>query len=269
MSGAHHYFNSNGLLLNAKKTQCMFVSSRELMSQILPNTTLHVDGATIVPSSSLKNLGIYFDQTMSFDSHVNKISGKIFSTILYINRIKNNFSKTTRKTVIQSLVLNIINYGIKVWGTTNKTHIYQIQRLQKFAAKVAPGGASKHEHATPFLRELGWLQIKEKYMFEQGIMMYNVTRSSPNAIHHMPLVSDMSTVNTRQQQQQLYVPKYNTCTVPHLWLYPDCGTPFLLTSETHTNYTLLRINYSFIFLNKNLESNSYYISSCRFPAFYH
>ncbi len=89
--------------------------------------------------------------------------------------------------------------------------MHQIQKLQNFAAKAALGGASKHEHATPILRELGWLKIKEKYMFELGIMMYNVTRSSRNAIHHMPLVSDMSTVNTRQQQQ-LYVPKYNTCT---------------------------------------------------------
>ncbi len=96
-------------------------------------------------------------------------------------------------------------------GTTNKTQMHQIHKLQNFAAKVALGGASKHEHATPFLRELGWLKIKEKYMFELGIMMYNVTRSSPNVVHHMPSVSDMYTVNTGQQQQ-LYVPKYNTCT---------------------------------------------------------
>ncbi len=211
MLRAKYYFNSNGLLLNTNKTQCMFVGSRGLISQIPSNTTLQVDGATIVPSSSLKNLGIYFDQNMTFDSHVNKISGKIFSTIIYINRIKDNFSKSARKTVMQSLVLSIINYGIKVWGTTNKTHMYTIQKLQNFAAKVALGGAAKHEHATPFLRELGWLRIKEKYMLELGIMMYNVTRSSPNAIYHMPLVSELSTVNTRQQQQ-LYVPKYNTCT---------------------------------------------------------
>ena len=92
----------------------MFVGSRGVISQIPPNTTLRVDGATIVPSSSLKNLGIYFDQYMTFEQHVNKISGKIFGTILYINRIKDNFSKSARITVIQSLVLSIINYGIKV-----------------------------------------------------------------------------------------------------------------------------------------------------------
>ncbi len=235
-----YYFNSNGLLLNTNKTQCMFVGSRGLISQMPPNTTLQVDGTTIVPNSSLKNLGIYFDQNMTFDSHVNKMSGKIFTTIIYINGIKDNLSKNARKTVMQSLVLSIINYGIKVWGTINKTHMHKIQKLQNFATKVALGGALKHEHATPFLRELGWLKIKEKYMLKLGIMMYNVTRSSPNVIYHMPLVSDLSTVNTRQQQQQIYVPKYNTCTGtrstlvagPRLW---NSLSPHI--RDTHSLYT--------------------------------
>ena len=177
---------------------------------------------------------------MTFEQHVNKISDKIFGTILYINRIKDNFSKSARITVIQSLVLSIINYGIKVWGTTNKTNVHQIQKLQDFATKVALGGAAKHEHATPFLRELGWLKIKQKHMLEIGIMIYNVTKkSSPNAIYHMPLVSEISAATTRQQHQ-LYVPKHNTCTGarptlvagPTLWnsLPPDIRNAYSLRS---------------------------------------
>lgn len=176
----------------------MFVGRRGLISQIPPNTTLRVDGTTIVPSSSLKNLGIYFDQHMTFDTHVSKISSKVCSTIIYINRIKDNFSKHTRKTNIQSLVLSIIYYGIKVWDTTNKTLMHQVQKLQNFAAKVALGGAAKHEHATPFLRELGWLKIKQKYMLEVGVMMFNVMKSCSSNTYHMPLVSEISTAATRQ-----------------------------------------------------------------------
>ncbi len=41
---------------------------------------------------------------------------------MYINRLKEDFSKKTRITVIQSLALSIINYGQKIWGTANKTH---------------------------------------------------------------------------------------------------------------------------------------------------
>ena len=91
-----------------------FVGSRGLISQIPPNTSLQVDGTTLVPCCSLKNLGIYFDTHMTFDTHLSKIWGKIFSTIIFINRIKDNFNKSARITVIETLVLNIVNYGIKI-----------------------------------------------------------------------------------------------------------------------------------------------------------
>ncbi len=132
-------------------TQCIFVGSRGLISRIPPNTNFRVDG-------------VYFDSHMTFNSHVDKISGNIFNTLLYIKRIKDNFNKNSQITVIQSLVHSIINYGLMVWGTTNTTTMNQIQKMQNFAAKVTLDGASKHEHATPFLRELRWLKMKQKYV---------------------------------------------------------------------------------------------------------
>ncbi len=141
----------------------MFIGSRGMTSQIPQNIHLQVDDSNIIPSTSLNNLGVYFGSHLTFDTHINKISNKIFSTIMYINRIKENFSKKTRITVVQSFLLSIINYGIKIWGTANKTHMQQIQKLQSFAAKVTLGGGAKSDHVTPFLRELGWLKINKKY----------------------------------------------------------------------------------------------------------
>ncbi len=51
---------------------------------------------------------------MTFDAHVSYISQKVFGTIVYINIIKSNFSRKARITLIQSLVLSIMNYGIKI-----------------------------------------------------------------------------------------------------------------------------------------------------------
>ncbi len=57
------YFNKNGLLLNMKKTQCMFIGSRALLSRIPANTVIHVSGTDIHPSDFVKNLGIYLIST--------------------------------------------------------------------------------------------------------------------------------------------------------------------------------------------------------------
>ena len=212
LSQAKRYFHSHGLLLNTTKTQCMFVGSKGLISQIPPNTCLQVDNTSIFPSSSLKNLGIYFDSHMTFNTHVSKISKKVFSTVLYINRSKDCFNRRARITLIQTLVLSIINYGIKIWGTTNMNQTQHIQKLQNFATKVALGNGTKFDHATPFLKELGWLKVHQKYKYELGVITYNIINNNlPNHLFHFPRVSDVCTVPTRQQYN-VYEPKTNTCT---------------------------------------------------------
>ncbi len=64
------YFHINGLLLNTSETQCMFIGSREHIAQIPRNTHIHVGNSTIVPTSSMKNLGVWFDNCLQFDSRV-------------------------------------------------------------------------------------------------------------------------------------------------------------------------------------------------------
>lgn len=91
---------------------------------------------------------------------------------------------------------------------------------------------------------IGRLNIKQKYMFEMGTLIFNVTmggRGSPNGIFHMPLVTEMSTVATRQCHQ-LYVPLNHTCTEdrslpvagPTLW------NSLPATLETHPHHAHLR-----------------------------
>ena len=104
--------------------------------EILPSSCLKVDGCVIVPSSSLKNLGIHFDSYLNFDKRISKLNRKTFDTLMYINRIKDRLNKNARVTAIQSLVLSIVNYAIKIWGSTNATQLHCIQKLQILLQKL-------------------------------------------------------------------------------------------------------------------------------------
>ena len=57
MAKAKLYFNKYDLMLNAKNTQCMFVRTRGLLSRILSDVHMLVDGNPIFPSNSIKKLG--------------------------------------------------------------------------------------------------------------------------------------------------------------------------------------------------------------------
>ena len=80
--------------------------------------------------------------------------------------MKDRFDQTTRTIVVQSLVLSIINYCLKVWGMTTQQQIERIQKLENFAAKIAFGRARKYDHVTPILHELKWLNINCKVMYD-------------------------------------------------------------------------------------------------------
>ena len=205
-----NYFLSNGLMLNSNKTQCIFVGNRQLLSRIPPNTVINCDGANIQPSNSVKNLGVYIDRYMLFDVHVNEVNKKAMGILFYINRIGNNFDKSSRILVIQSLVLSLVYYCIRIWGTCNETIIHNVQKLQNFAAKVAVGGARKYDHVTPFFNELKWLKVKQKHLLDVCTTVYKAVRgTSPDWLLSFRTIQDITNSVTRKKDT-LYIPRTRT-----------------------------------------------------------
>ncbi len=63
---------------------------------------IQVDGNVITPSTSLKNLGVHFDNYLLSDAHIPEISKNVSDIIMYINRLRDVFNKNTRITAMQS-----------------------------------------------------------------------------------------------------------------------------------------------------------------------
>ncbi len=113
------YFLENGLKLNTNKTQCIFLATRQLLAHIPNNTTITCADSVITPSHHVKNLGLYLDAHLTFDTHISEMTKKTVGTLMFINRHKDLLNRDSRIIVVQTLVLSIIKYGITIWGTTN------------------------------------------------------------------------------------------------------------------------------------------------------
>ena len=173
---AKTYFNKNGLNVNENKTQCIFIGTRQYISRIPEDTEIHFGTAIIKPSPYVKNLGVYMDQYLLFDIHIDEMSKKVYGTLMFLNRITEHFTNKTRIAVVQTLALSIINYCSKIWGMSTKTQLERVQRLQNFAAKVAIGGARKYDHVTPIFNKLEWLKIEEKVFYDISITVFKVLK---------------------------------------------------------------------------------------------
>ncbi len=88
---AQMYFHENGLMLNIKKTQCMFIGTRRLLSKIPPDAHM-----LVTPSTSLNNMRVHFDNYLLFKAHITEISQKVYGTLIFVKRKRGHFNKNTR-----------------------------------------------------------------------------------------------------------------------------------------------------------------------------
>ncbi len=103
------YFSENGLMINASKTQSIFIASRQLYSRIPEDVVIKFDDTSISPSSHVKNLGLYMDRYMSFATHVSEISKKVMGMLIYSNRMSSYLNKKSTTILVQALVLSHFN----------------------------------------------------------------------------------------------------------------------------------------------------------------
>lgn len=209
LNRAKCYFQKNGLLLNERKTQFIIIGSRQYVSEI-GDVQINFNGNIIKPMNIVKNLGVYFDRYMSFESHVDEVYKKVMGTLIYLSRVKDAFELNTRTIVVQSLAMSIINYCFKVWGATNDTQIKRIQKLQNFAARVAVGNVKKYDHISPVLKKLEWMKIKDKYVLDMCTLVFKTLRNKiPEWVYTFYTVNSMSRATTRQGED-LFVERANT-----------------------------------------------------------
>ena len=220
-----YYFNKNGLLVNPNKTQCIFIGSRQNIARIPRDTVISFGNSEIKPSVHVKNLGVYLDQYMSFERHVDEIYKKTMSSLIYLNRVKNQVTPDMRVILVQTLALSYLNYCSNIWGTTSRTQLHRIQKLQNFAAKVAVGNGRKYDHATPYINKLNWSKIDKKCILDTCILTYKfLNKLLPEWLMTFTLVSTINPVPTRQSND-LIVPRTQTYTgersfkvrAPKLW----------------------------------------------------
>ena len=210
LNDAKRYFQVNGLNVNENKTQCMFIGSRQLISRIPLDIRILFGETPITPSHSVKNLGIYMDQYMLFDQHINFIIKKTNGILMFLNRIQDSFDKSSRLIVIQSLALSILNYCCRVWGMTTKEQLERVQKVQNFAAKIAYGGTRKYDHVTPILKKLQWIKIENKINFDICVFMYkSLNHLLPEWLFEFPSVG-VAQVRPTRQSNNLIVKRTTT-----------------------------------------------------------
>ena len=164
---------SNILTLNSAKTEFMLIGSRQKLSTLSNPLELSIDNVPIEHVSPVKSLGIFTDENLRWQTHIDKLSKKVASGIGAIKRI------LIRAFVPPSILLYIYNALIQshfdycnlVWGNCDKTLFDRLQKLQYRAARVLTF-SSYDADANRLIRQLDWRDLSTQFQIQKALMVY-------------------------------------------------------------------------------------------------
>ena len=93
--------------LKSSKTEVIWFSTCKSICK-LPTQPIHVLNDHIIPSDSVKNLGVYFDKDLSIETHIKKLLQMSFASLKKLRSIKNYLNQESLKTLVSALILSRI-----------------------------------------------------------------------------------------------------------------------------------------------------------------
>ena len=150
----------------------MWCSSSRRQDQ-LPRTALRVGNDFVLPSSSVRDLGIYLDSDASMKAHVSKTVSCCFAVLRQIRSIHRSVTQQVVQSLVASLVLTRLDYGNATLAglPTKLTQLDRLQSVMNAAARLVCS-ARKFEHITPLLRDLHWLRVPQRIEFKLAVLAF-------------------------------------------------------------------------------------------------
>ena len=146
----------NKLLINPKKTKFIIFGTRQLLKNLPDDLSIQFLGEILIPSKSVKDLGITLDRELTFDEHINNVVKCCNYSLGQISRVRHLFNKEHIEAILNSLVFSKLYFSSTVWSNTTKRNVAKLQQVQNFAARIVDN-KKKFEHITPTLKALKWL----------------------------------------------------------------------------------------------------------------
>lgn len=214
------WLKTNKLSLNTNKTFCQLYTMSH--DQIAVNVMLDNKNITFV--NKIKYLGLWIDDKLSWNEHINHVCTVVSSSIGVLYRTKFFLKQSTLLLLYNSLVLPHFSYCSIIWAHTFPTYVHKVELLQKKAIRLVDN-ADRLAHSEPIFKKLKLLKVKD--IAKQQIILLTqktVKRTLHNAIDALFHLAEPRNRQTRRVEhliEPFTYKLYRTQTLswlgPRLW----------------------------------------------------
>ena len=122
--------------------------------------TLH--GQVLEVVTSARYLGVDISSGLTWNSHIDRITGKANGTLGYIRRNIKTKNRKVRETAYNTLVSPQLEFAAPVWDPNNKDKRLQLEKIQRRAARWTVNNFDNRSSVTAMLDQLCWRSLEQR-----------------------------------------------------------------------------------------------------------
>ncbi len=145
--------------LNLEKTELLVSWATSTLQH---DFSIQLSSSTINPSSSVGNLGVIFDDQLTFKDHGVKTARSCRFTL---HKMKPFLTQHAAQLLVQALVISRLDYCNALLAGLPSNTIKPLQMIQNAAARLV-FSEHKRAHVTPLFVSLHWLPVAARIKFK-------------------------------------------------------------------------------------------------------
>lgn len=134
-------------------------------------------GITSIPVTKVRNLGVIFDDKLSFIHHANAVVSSSFYALRMIKKLLPFLPPSTGRTLISTLVMSNVDYCNGLLINAQEKVLSKLQLVQNAAARIL-SSPPKFKPISKVVRQLQWLPIRSRIKFKVLCIAYKATHNT-------------------------------------------------------------------------------------------
>ena len=205
-------------MLNLHKIGFAIIGTRQQLQKVNIDQ-LYIDGSSVAPSNTIKDLGVWFDEHLNMQTHVNNICRSSFYYLYNIRKIRKYLTRQSAEILIHVFVTSRLDYCNSLLYSMPKSLIDKLQRVQNAAARLTTN-PHKFCHITPILFDLHWLPINYRIDFKILLLTFKcLNNCAPSYLQELIQVRPQSRYSLRSERNTAVTlgGRAFQCAAPKLW----------------------------------------------------
>ncbi len=197
------WMKEHHLQLNLAKTELLVVPATPTLQH---DFSIQLGTSIITPSTSVRNLGVIFDDQLTFKEHIAKTARSCRFALHNIRKIRPFLTEHAAQLLVQALVVSRLDYCNALLAGLPSNTIKPLQMIQNAAARLV-FNEPKRTHVTPLFISLHWLPVAARIKFKTLMLAYRTTTgSAPSYFHSLLRIYIPSRSLRSASERRLVVP---------------------------------------------------------------